>query len=162
VRDGDSGTIALTNLVNRGTVLVNYRMSDLARWTDEPCACGRTLRRLADVDGRLEDMLHLPNGDLLHPRGIWGLLKPHPEVLQYQLVQREPTGFLLKLVTASDDDYARLAAGIASEMASVLGAGATVATERCTELPREAGGKVRMVVALRGQIPISPRTDGAG
>jgi hypothetical protein len=76
------------------------------------------------------------------------LLKPHPEVLQYQLVQREPARFLLRLVTGSEDDYARLAPTIAREMAAVLGAGTTVATERCTELPREAGGKVRMVIAL--------------
>ena len=148
VRAGESGAIVLSNLVNRGTVLLNYRMSDLGRWTDEPCACGRTLRRLAEVGGRLEDLLHLPNGEVLHPRGIWGLLKPHPEVLQYQLVQRTPTGFVLKLVTASEDDYVRLAPTIAGEMTSVLGPGMTVETERCAELPREAGGKVRMVVAL--------------
>ena len=148
-REGDAGAIVLSNLVNRGTVLLNYRTSDLARWSGEPCACGRTLRRLATLDGRLEDLLHLPGGEIVHPRGIWGLLKPHPEVLQYQLVQREPARFLLRLVTGSEDDYARLAPTIAGEMAAVLGAGTTVATERCTELPREAGGKVRMVVALR-------------
>ncbi|HVJ73551.1 MAG TPA: hypothetical protein VNB03_05945 [Casimicrobiaceae bacterium] len=152
-REGEAGAIVLSNLVNRGTVLLNYRMSDLARWTDGPCACGRTLRRLAEVDGRLEDLLHLPNGEVLHPRGIWGLLKPHPEVLQYQLVQREPLRFVLKLVVANGDDYERLAPGIAREMASVLGAGTTVETERCAELAREPGGKMRMVVALPRQHP---------
>jgi len=60
---------------------------------------------------------------------------------------------VLKLVMANGDDYERLAPGIAREMASVLGAGTTVETERCAELAREPGGKMRMVVALPRQHP---------
>ena len=149
VREGEAGTIVLSNLVNRGSVLLNFRTTDVARWSGEPCACGRTLRMLDEIDGRVEDLLHLPNGEVVHPRGVWGVLKPHPEVLGYQLVQREPARFVLKLVMARDDDYARLAPTLAREMAAALGAGMVVETERCAELPRESGGKVRMVVALR-------------
>ena len=85
----------------------------------------------------------------MHPRGVWGVLKPHPEVLGYQLVQREPARFLLKLVMATADDYARLAPQLARDMEATLGPGMQVETERCDEVPRLAGGKVRMVVALR-------------
>lgn len=149
VRDGDTGVIVLSNLVNRGTVILNYLTTDLSRWSDERCECGRTLRMLGEIDGRTEDLLHLANGRIVHPRGVWGVLKPHPEVLGYQLVQREPSRFLLKLVMATADDYARLAPQLARDMETTLGPGMSVEAERCDEVPRLAGGKVRMVVALR-------------
>ena len=149
VRDGDTGVIVLSNLVNRGTVILNYLTTDLSRWSDERCECGRTLRMLGEIDGRTEDLLHLANGRIVHPRGVWGVLKPHPEVLGYQLVQREPSRFLLKLVMATAGDYARLAPQLARDMETTLGPGMSVEAERCDEVPRLAGGKVRMVVALR-------------
>ena len=149
VRDGETGTIVLSNLVNRGTVILNYLTTDLARWSDEHCGCGRTQRTLAEIDGRFEDLLELGNGRVVHPRGIWGVLKPHPEVLAYQLVQREPARFLLKLVMTDAGAYARLAPQLARGMEAVLGPGMAVDTEQCESVPREARGKVRMVVALR-------------
>ncbi len=148
-RDGETGTIVLSNLVNRGTVILNYLTTDLSRWSAGACPCGRTQRTLDEIDGRTEDLLHLANGRIVHPRAVWGVLKPHPEVLGYQLVQREPARFLLKLVMAGADDYARLASQLAREMETALGPGMAVGTERCESVPREAGGKVRMVVALR-------------
>jgi phenylacetate-CoA ligase len=147
VRDGDTGNVVLSNLVNRGTVLLNYLTTDLSRWSAAPCPCGRTQRTLDEIDGRVEDLLELPNGELVHPRAVWGILKSHSEVLGYQLVQREPARFLLKLVMAGADDYARLAPRLGGDMAAMLGPGMTVETERCESVPREAGGKVRMVVA---------------
>ncbi len=149
MRDVDTGTVVLSNLVNRGTVLLNYLTTDLSRWSAAPCPCGRTQRTLDEIDGRTEDLLELPNGGLVHPRSVWGILKPHPEVLGYQLVQREPARFLLKLVMATPDDYARLAPQLACDMEGALGPGMAVETERCESVSREAGGKVRMVVALR-------------
>jgi len=149
VREGDTGVVVLSNLVNRGTVLLNYLTTDLSRWSAAPCPCGRTQRTLDEIDGRAEDLLHLANGRIVHPRGVWGVLKPHPEVLGYQLVQRETSRFLLKLVMATADDYARLATQLARDMEATLGPGMFVEAERCDEVPRLAGGKVRMVVALR-------------
>jgi phenylacetate-CoA ligase len=145
---GVPGAVVISNLVNRGTVLLNYRLGDIASFADRPCSCGRTLRMLADVDGRTEDMLPLADGRVLHPRAVWGAIKPHAEVLQYQLEQTAPRDFVLRLVTASDEDLARVAAPIERELAELLGAGATVTTERHERLVTERSGKLRMVVAL--------------
>jgi len=147
-QDGERGSVVLSNLVNRGTVLLNYRLTDLASFASDPCPCGRTLRKLVTVDGRAEDVLVLEDGEFLHPRAIWGAIKPHAEILQYQLVQEAPRRFLLKLVTPDQDAYQRVSASLAREMEVLLGLGAEVETVQCGELPREAGGKVRTVVAL--------------
>ena len=38
--------VVLSNLVNRGTILLNYRLGDIASRLEEPCPCGRSFRRL--------------------------------------------------------------------------------------------------------------------
>lgn len=145
---GEPGAVVISNLVNRGTVLLNYRLGDVAALSERPCSCGRTFRLLADVDGRTEDMLPLSDGRILHPRAVWGVVKPWAEVVQYQLVQRAPREFVLRLVTASDEDYRQAAPPVARELEDLLGAGTRVTTERHERLVAERSGKLRMVVAL--------------
>jgi len=145
---GTAGNVVISNLVNRGTVLLNYRLGDVASFTDRRCSCGRTLRMLSDVDGRTEDMLALGDGRVLHPRAVWGVVKPWPEVVQYQLVQTEPRSFVLRLVTLDEDDYRRAGPAVARAMEELLGAGVRVVPERHERLVEERSGKLRMVVAL--------------
>jgi phenylacetate-CoA ligase len=151
--DGEPGHVVVSNLVNHGTVLLNYRLGDVAALSPERCPCGRTLRLLADVDGRVEDMLELADGRVLHPRAVWGVIKPRAEIVQYQLVQRGPHEFVLRLVTVADEDYRRVAPLVARELEDLLGPPSRVATERQDRLVTESSGKLRMVVAL-------PRSDG--
>jgi phenylacetate-CoA ligase len=149
VPSGERGHVVVSNLVNRGTVLLNYRLGDIASFADgPPCPCGRTLRRLADVDGRIEDMLDLPDGRILHPRAVWGVLKRHPEVIQYQLVQRDSGRYLLRLVTLEEEDHGRVAPLVARAVEELLGEGVRVTTERHERLTAEKSGKLRLVIAL--------------
>ncbi|MEW6269845.1 MAG: hypothetical protein AB1689_11180 [Thermodesulfobacteriota bacterium] len=150
VAHGERGQVVVSNLVNRGTVLLNYRLGDVASLASGPCPCGRTLRSLDDVDGRVEDMVALPDGRVLHPRAIWGVVKPHAEVVQYQVVQTAPHAFVVRLVTLDDDGYRRVAPAVARELAELLGPPTEVATERHERLVTERSGKLRMVVALPG------------
>ena len=54
---GESGQVVTSNLVNRGTVLLNYMLGDLATRLPEPCGCGRSLPLLSHVQGRTTDWL---------------------------------------------------------------------------------------------------------
>jgi phenylacetate-CoA ligase len=58
VGPGELGELVFTSLDQRvmGTSF-HYRTGDLVRYTDEPCACGRTLRRIAGIEGRVDDMV---------------------------------------------------------------------------------------------------------
>lgn len=49
---GDPGEIVVSNLVNRGTVLLNYRLGDEVSAVPEACRCGRTLPRALGLAGR--------------------------------------------------------------------------------------------------------------
>ena len=72
--DGEPGRLVITNLVNRGSVLLNYPIGDLGSVGPADCACGRTFRMLSELEGRVEDMLALPDGRVRAPaRGLAGV-----------------------------------------------------------------------------------------
>jgi len=148
VAPGEAGEVVISNLVNRASVLLNYRLGDVAAWATSPCPCGRTLPRLASLAGRSEEIVELPGGRLLHPRSVWSLVKQRPEILRYQLVQDAPDRLELRLMTLARDAYDRLAPGLAAEM-SALAATARVETAFVRDLGVAEGGKLRTVVPLR-------------
>ncbi len=59
VADGDEGELVMTTLQREGMPLIRYRTKDLTRIIPEPCACGRTHRRIERIKGRTDDMLIL-------------------------------------------------------------------------------------------------------
>lgn len=60
VAAGELGELVCTTLDQRvmGTSF-HYRTGDLVAYTDEPCACGRTLRRISGIQGRADDMVKI-------------------------------------------------------------------------------------------------------
>jgi phenylacetate-CoA ligase len=146
VDPGEQGEVVISNLVNRATVLLNYRMGDLGSWSAEPCACGRTLGRLRDLDGRSEDIVRTADGRLVHPRAIWGALKEQPGLLQYQLVQSAGDRFELRLRTHDAAVYERIAPRAVDALRVLLGPSAEIAHARVETLAPEGGGKFRAVV----------------
>jgi hypothetical protein len=101
VPEGASGQVVVSNLVSRGTVVLNYKLGDVARWIPGSCPCGRLLPTLSYVEGRVDDWLELPSGELLHPQGLRELFTPEDEhVRRYQVEQRSPSDYLVRLVSA--------------------------------------------------------------
>jgi phenylacetate-CoA ligase len=148
VRTGESGELVISNLVNRGTVLLNYRIGDLGRLTAEPCACGRTSRRLADLEGRVAEVVHLPNGNIVHQYSVAGVFRRFQGVIRYQLVQHEPDRFELRVMTVDGSTFDRIAGDLSGEFRGLLGGAALDVTY---EEPAEPDhwGKFRRLVPLR-------------
>lgn len=144
---GETGSVIISNLVNRGTVLLNYRLGDVASLSEEPCTCGRTLRLLADLEGRAEDMLTLADGHFLHPRAVWAVLRKAAGLLRYQLVQYEPERFELKLVTTGEEAYKNIVEQVSPEMKSLLGRATLIEIRRYEDLLPDRSGKFRPVIS---------------
>jgi phenylacetate-coenzyme A ligase PaaK-like adenylate-forming protein len=156
----EPGEVVISNLVNHGTVLLNYPMGDLAAISSVGCPCGRGHRLLSELHGRLEDVLSLANGEHLHPRAVWSVFKEDPRVLQYQLVQHDLRRFALKLVTADVDAFRRSRDRAVPELRALLGGEAEIETTRHVQLgreERERTGKFRAVESrVVGPIPRRP------
>jgi len=54
---GEKGELVFTTITREGTPLLRYRTRDITFIMEEPCACGRTTRRIHRLFGRTDDML---------------------------------------------------------------------------------------------------------
>jgi phenylacetate-CoA ligase len=147
VPPGEPGDVIVSNLVNDATVLLNYRLGDQAALLTEPCACGRTLPRMTQPLGRLDDWV-LVGDTRVHSQTVRTVFTDESEILQYQVMQRGPRDFLVSLVTRTPQLDAALERRIAERFRARLGAEVTVDVARVNDLPRTARGKVRAIVSM--------------
>jgi len=155
VDDGESGEVVVSNLVSRGTILLNYRLGDVAHKLPGPCPCGRQLPLLSFVEGRLGDWVQTPSGQRMHEHVFRGLFSGEREIRRYQVVQRTRSHFAIALVASPDCDREPIEARLAAKFAQLLGEGTTVEVAFVEDLPRTAGGKVRNVVGLERATALS-------
>lgn len=69
--------LLVTVLFSRTLPLIRYEMSDTVRLGGRGCPCGRSFRLMEDIEGRIEDILHLP--------GKTGTVTVHPIVFHHVL-----------------------------------------------------------------------------
>ena len=62
--DGVEGELVMTTLQREGMPLLRYRTKDLTKIIPEPCACGRTHRRIERIKGRTDDMLIIKGSNI--------------------------------------------------------------------------------------------------
>lgn len=145
---GQTGEVVLSNLVNRGMVLLNYRLGDLAAMLDTPCPCGRTLPLLSYPPGRSDDKVLLPDGRWLHPQAVRTVFTTEAEVFQYQIVQHTPSRFDVKVITAPGADQAVIKTRVKKEFRTRFGPDVQVEVRFVDSIDRTRGGKFRPVICL--------------
>lgn len=67
---GEVGEVIVSNLINRATVLLNYRLGDVASLQRPRCPCGRSLPLLSFIEGRADDWIQSAAGGTLHPQAV--------------------------------------------------------------------------------------------
>ncbi|MCI8451122.1 phenylacetate--CoA ligase family protein [Enterorhabdus sp. P55] len=84
--DGEWGELVITTLVRECCPLIRYRTRDVTRIISEPCACGRTHRKIDYLRGRTDDMLII-RGVNVFPSQIEQVITEFPEIAtQYQII----------------------------------------------------------------------------
>lgn len=146
--DGEVGEVVVSNLVNRATVLLNYRLGDLAAVSADPCPCGRSLPLLSSLEGRSGETVELPSGRIVHPQAVRTVFTGEERVWQYQVVQRTPGHFAAAVVAAAGADRTELGARVAAGLVARLEEGVTVEVAFVDAIGRTARGKVLPVIPL--------------
>jgi len=146
---GASGGIVVSNLVNRATVLLNYRLGDRGALSAEPCPCGRTLPVLARLEGRADDLLVRTDGGRVHESVVLKGLYSVAGVLEVRVVQHDLRRVGVELVVAPGTDGEEVTRRVERTLHHLLGAdpAVAVAARLVAEIPPSAGGKRRMVVS---------------
>ena len=146
--DGENGEVVVSNLVNRGTVLLNYRLGDVASKLPIDCPCGRKLPLLSFVDVRQRDWLTTPSGRRVHALAVTRVLDVDRDIFRYRVRQGDPTRLQLDLVARPSSDRVTIEERVKHGLAQVLGPEAAIEVDFVADLPRTARGKVRTVVGL--------------
>ncbi len=141
---GEVGEVVATGFLRRRQPLIRYRIGDLAAWSDEPCGCGRAMPVLAEVVGRVEDVLVGPDGRRV--TRFHGVFYEIPGLVEAQVVQRTTRRFTVRVVVTDRFDEAG-AAVIIGRMTDRLGAAAEVDVEPVGAIARTPAGKFRAVVS---------------
>jgi phenylacetate-CoA ligase len=162
---GGTGEVVISNLVNHGTVLLNYRLGDVAILSAERCSCGRTLRLLSLLGGRVSDMIRLPDGSVVHSGQVRvacnARIRGDPQgLLQYQLIQHDLSLFEFRLATVDQEAFDRTVGGFVSDLQAMLGPDVSIEAVRFVDrLPPGPGGKTRSVIAKQGPRSIDRADD---
>jgi len=103
---GEIGDLVVTDFTNRVFPIIRYRTGDRGALIDGPCACGVTLPRVAQPEGRAIDMLRLPSGTAL--THITAMFAKHPaSVRLFQVHQRDDFSITVKVVLGDEADALR-------------------------------------------------------
>jgi phenylacetate-coenzyme A ligase PaaK-like adenylate-forming protein len=143
--------LLVTVLFSRTLPLIRYEMSDTVRLGGRGCPCGRSFTVMEDIEGRIEDVLHLP--------GSAGSVDVHPmvfhEVLDqaalagWQVVQ-EPSGLRVLLVgLAPGNSLDGVGAAVAGALAKAGVVRTGVDVQLADQLERTSLGKAPLVRRLK-------------
>jgi phenylacetate-CoA ligase len=142
------GELVLTTLTKEAFPVLRYRTGDVTSFVDEPCACGRTHRRIARFAGRVDDML-VVRGVNVYPSEIEAVvladaaLAPHYAIV---LDRREP---LLRLEVhaelAGESDAVAVRSRVLERLHARLRIHVEVAVGPPGSIPRQEVGKARRV-----------------
>ena len=164
VPPGEPGArLLITNLFNLVQPLIRFEVSDVVTLDPEPCPCGRTLPRVRSLEGRADDVLHLPaaaGGRVAVLPLQFGVVTADRGVREFQVVQR---GDRLRLRVALADDApvahttGRLCDRVTARLRELGVADPRVDVETVAALERPPSGKLQIVVADRRAAPEPPR-----
>ena len=147
--------LLVTNLYNLVQPLLRLEVTDLVTLDPDPCPCGRSLVRASTIHGRSDDVLSLAARDggrvAVHPLQF-ALLTRDPQVREFQVVQDGPALRVLVVpshsATAGNDPLeTRLGQAVTQQLLGLGVHDPQVTVERRHELPRSAGGKLKLVIA---------------
>jgi phenylacetate-CoA ligase len=149
---GEAGELVVTTLTKEALPMIRYRTRDITQLSDEPCACGRTHRRIMRITGRDDDMVIL-RGVNVYPSQVEAVLVGFPGIApHYQLVLTRQ-GALDEMAVEvemlpdgpTDAEARRRKAGdVSHHIKSLIGVTCDVVVKAPGEVPRSEGKAVRV------------------
>jgi phenylacetate-CoA ligase len=148
VPDGNEGEILVTSLTNYAMPLVRYRIGDRGvlcpvNGSDQD-RCGQVLE---GVLGRTRDLFKLGNGGILDPAYFMFLLFYKNWVRKYQVVQKNPSSIVYRIVLSESDYQQAELDEIVAKTKLLMGDTCQVAFEFVDDIPASASGKYRYAIS---------------
>jgi len=156
---GERGELVFTTITKQGFPLIRYRTGDISTLIEEPCPCGRTLRRMERVSGRTDDMIIVEGINVFPSQVEEVLLQVEGTVPHYQLVLQRSAGIDVMELQVEipenvpfGDEVKRLQdfqQTVKRHLDSALGISTRVVLLEPRSIDRSTGGKIRRVIDRR-------------
>lgn len=157
LKAGEKGELVITCIKKEGLPLIRYRTKDITSLNYEPCKCGRTFCRMANLQGRSDDMLKI-RGVNVFPSQIeevilsFAELGPHYEIVVTREGYNDKIAVRVELLKSTDSftELQTIADKVRNKLRVVLGLDAKVQLESPNTLQRFEG-KAKRVKDLRSK-----------
>jgi phenylacetate-CoA ligase len=143
---GEAGEIVVTHLATRDFPFIRYRTGDIGVLDSQPCACGRGLPLLREIQGRSTDFLVAQDGTVMHGLALIYVLRDLPQILAFKIIQ-ESRDFTRVLTVSENGLGPELVEKIERGFKARLGQEVKIAIEEVPAIPAEKSGKFRYVVS---------------
>ena len=154
VPPGTTGAkLLVTVLFSRTLPLIRYEMSDTVRLGGRGCPCGRSFTLMEDIEGRIEDILHLPGttGTVdIHPLVFHHVLD-HAALAGWQIIQEPASLRVLLAGLTPGNSTEEVRAGIENALAKAGVVDTRLDVHLVDHLERTALGKAPFVRGLKVQ-----------
>ncbi len=145
-------TLVMTNLELMAMPLIRFQAGDLGvAGSAAACACGRSLRRLARVEGRIVDSVRLADGRTISPYRLTLAIERVPGLERYQVIQEDFDRFTVRF-EGEDASADNVVAAARRAIASLSGGELEVRAVREENLDPPPGQKFRVVECRVGRL----------
>lgn len=150
---GERGEIVATGFINPVMPLIRYRMGDFAVRGSGPCKCGRPGETIDRIEGRVDDVIVTPEGNLVGR--LDPIFKSVSSLYETRIVQDEVDHLRVEIV-ASDQFTREMENELKAQLRSRVGPRIRIDIVRVPSIERTASGKLRTVVNLVYRQPSQP------
>lgn len=146
VAPGELGEIVITNLYNYIMPLIRYKLGDIGIPMAETCPCGRSLPLIKSIEGRTDDFIVKPSGEIVSPRVLGTILWKQPKIGKYKLVQEKFDEFTMELV--KEEGFTEETINIIkTEFEEIIGCPINLKIKIVDDIPAEKSDKYRKIMS---------------
>jgi phenylacetate-CoA ligase len=149
-----SAKVYLTNLYNTTMPIIRYEITDEVSVLPDACPCGSAYRRVADIQGRLDDTF-VYHGVCVHPHVFRSHIARRKAILEYQ-VRQTARGAAIAIRAEGPLDTESLARDITAGLARVGVREPDVAIHVVPRLERQLTGKLKRFVPIAARSAPAP------
>lgn len=145
---GQPGQVVCTYLFAWSMPFIRYRLFDISALSSATCDCGCRFPLMEPVQGRVNDFLPTPRGDVVSPHFFFHLFddaRMNP-VKEWRIIQESESRLLYEYIPEEQHDPAALERGV-GRIRERFGAACIVESRAVAALPMTSVGKRRCIIS---------------
>ncbi|MCB9851847.1 MAG: phenylacetate--CoA ligase family protein [Phycisphaerales bacterium] len=148
VPSGETGQVVCTTLHGYALPLIRYRLRDVASFSNQTCECGIRFPLMNAPQGRINDFLPTPTGELVSPHYLYHIFDHvgGSPVKEWRIIQHAPDRLTYEYVPEDDFNSSALEGGM-NVIRERFGAGVNVRAVKVESVPMTPNGKRTCIVS---------------